>query len=546
MPNKIKTQKHLINIIAETRDHHPNFILLLGAGASKTSGVKSSKEMVQDWREKYITLNEKGDEFLKKQSWYNRAEEYGALFETHFDQASQRREYIESCLKKAKPSWGYIYLVNLLRLNVFNTVFTTNFDDLMNEACYLFSNDVRPLVCAHDSSVRTLRITSQRPKIIKLHGDFLFDNIKNTVLEVDSLESNMREKFRQYAPEFGMIVVGYSGNDRSIMDNIDSLLRTETSFPHGIYWCVLNESDISERVQSLTRFPKFHIVIIGGFDELFAEINNSLELDLQSEMIDPYKALTLRLNALVEMVKIPEEPSKIHPVIKKDIEKLSDKIKTQTSDKNATPQTGFENESTMPTPPFQLLAEVAFRNEQYEEAKQFAKSQIQVLPDDSVYRMATRLLMAKWDDSFANTLLDSIRKNPTLIEPVSSIAVDLISMKKYDLAIEVLNIGFENYKNWQAKPAYIEEFHKLNLFQIKVHKGESLTTDETIEIENIAKSENEMSKMGASILLGNYSNAIKIIQKYADPVMLEWPIIKLIPSRFNHEIDKIKSSVVKK
>ena len=55
------------------------------------------------------------------------------------------------------------------------------FDDLIIEACYLYSERMRPIVAAHDSVIQGVRVTSSRPKIIKLHGDFLYDNIKNTM-----------------------------------------------------------------------------------------------------------------------------------------------------------------------------------------------------------------------------------------------------------------------------------------------------------------------------------------------------------------------------
>ena len=114
-------QAHLINIIKGTKDHHPNFVLLLGAGASVKSGVKLSQEMISDWRNihfsQYAKSAETLDQYFKRFSWYETPEEYSYLFECIYDQPSQRREYIESCLKDATPSWGYIYLVNLIRRN---------------------------------------------------------------------------------------------------------------------------------------------------------------------------------------------------------------------------------------------------------------------------------------------------------------------------------------------------------------------------------------------------------------------------------------------
>ncbi|MCG9552664.1 SIR2 family protein [Vibrio sp. Isolate32] len=299
MSQIFKPQKHLINILKNTQNHHPNFTLFLGAGASVTSKVKPAGELIKEWRQAYSDMYDCESEKLEDQYWYGKHQEYSVLFEKLYDQPSQRREFIETCIDNAKPSWGYIYLVNLLKNKHFNTIFTTNFDDLVNEACYTFSDSLRPIVCAHDSSINSVRLTSERPKIIKLHGDFLFDNIKNTVRELESLESNMREKFKQYASEFGLIVVGYAGNDRSVMDTLNTLLFTGEHFPHGVYWCVREDTkfeDLSEPLKALSRFPNFHLVKIDGFDEFFAQIHQALDCDLQQEVSDPYNALVKKLN----------------------------------------------------------------------------------------------------------------------------------------------------------------------------------------------------------------------------------------------------------
>ncbi|MFS1930543.1 SIR2 family protein [Vibrio cyclitrophicus] len=299
MSQVFKPQKHLINILKNTQNHHPNFTLFLGAGASVTSKVKPAGKLIEEWRQAYSDMYDDESEKLEEQYWYGKHQEYSVLFEKLYDQPSQRREFIETCIDDAKPSWGYIYLVNLLKNKHFNTIFTTNFDDLVNEACYTFSDSLRPIVCAHDSSINSVRLTSERPKIIKLHGDFLFDNIKNTVRELESLESNMREKFKQYASEFGLIVVGYAGNDRSVMDTLNTLLFTGEHFPHGVYWCVREGTvfdDLSEPLKALSRFPNFHLVKIDGFDEFFAQIHQALDCDLQQEVSDPYNALVKKLN----------------------------------------------------------------------------------------------------------------------------------------------------------------------------------------------------------------------------------------------------------
>src|SRR5262249_27380890 len=149
-----------------------------------------------------------------------------------------------------QPSLGYAYLIRLIEKHFFNTVFTTNFDDLLNEAFHQFS-DERPIVCAHDSSIMSVTVTSKRPKIVKLHGDYLFDDIKSTVRETESLEENTKSKFTEFAKDHGLVVVGYSGHDRSVMDVLHALLKRDEYLKHGIYWCLRPGDTVSEELTKL-------------------------------------------------------------------------------------------------------------------------------------------------------------------------------------------------------------------------------------------------------------------------------------------------------
>src|ERR1700744_1728626 len=93
--SKPRPSAHLINILRDTRAHHPNFVLFMGAGASVTSGVPSAGALGGEWREKFRTCYEKQGIKLESQPWYNNSEEYSRLFEILYDQQSQRREFIE-------------------------------------------------------------------------------------------------------------------------------------------------------------------------------------------------------------------------------------------------------------------------------------------------------------------------------------------------------------------------------------------------------------------------------------------------------------------
>lgn len=310
---------HLITQILNRNEDVPNYALLLGAGASVTSGVKSAQDMILDWRsEQYerIETDKSLDDWIGEQFWYGHDDEYSILFEMMYDQPSQRRVFIEECVKPAHPTWGYVYLSNLLANKIFNVVLTTNFDDLVNEACYLYSEGVRPMVAAHDSAVSNVRLISARPKIIKLHGDFMYDNIKNSVRESETLEANTQQKFKQIAQEYGLVVIGYGGRDRSVVDTLDLLLRDEEYFEHGVYWCMRRGETPSNRLKVLLRRDRVYPVVLDGFDEFMADLHNKAQLKLPDSLARPFRVAHDRAQLFVKS----SSSLKRHPVISRDID----------------------------------------------------------------------------------------------------------------------------------------------------------------------------------------------------------------------------------
>ena len=303
-------QSQVVRIIAE-RDRLA-FALFLGAGASKSAGVDLASEMIEEWRRLAHCDHGGGIDFetwCQKQKWYKKPDEYSRLFELVYLDPPSRQKYIESKIKDAFPSWGYLYLANIVQHGRFNVIFTTNFDDLINEALTIFLG-YNPIVCAADSDVATINITSERAKIIKLHGDYLFESIKNTEEELRRLTENMERKFKEFATLCGFVVIGYAGCDESIMRVFEEMLKEPRTFPHGIYWGVRPGSEVGPRVEqlSIAHSRRFHLFTCPGFDDFMARLhdvsgakknNRAQPLDLPGTIVDPFKTLKARYERLL-------------------------------------------------------------------------------------------------------------------------------------------------------------------------------------------------------------------------------------------------------
>lgn len=234
----------------------------LGAGASAASGIPTGYAMIWDFkaqifcRENNLSKREidtadpvwinRIDAFFRKTSLLppdGDPSEYAAAFEAVYPQPQHRRQYIDDAISKGRPCFGHKVLGSLIAARKVDCAFTTNFDPLVEESAHsanallLVADQARPTVAAIDSADRALRCLNESdwPLVAKLHGDYQSVAIKNTGSELKEQDARMRQVLVETGKRFGMIVVGYSGRDASIMKALQSVLEAPSPFPNGLY-----------------------------------------------------------------------------------------------------------------------------------------------------------------------------------------------------------------------------------------------------------------------------------------------------------------------
>jgi tetratricopeptide (TPR) repeat protein len=188
----------------------------------------------------------------------------------------------------------------------------------------------------------------------------------------------MRDKFMQFAREYGLVVIGYGGNDRSIMDILDTILKSDGYFPNGLYWCKRKGDKASKKLERLMRRDNAYWVEIEGLDEFTAELHDELGIRLPDTVCDPFKATTERLNRFIS----PEEEIK-NPIISKDIAELEEQVKK------------FESkEDSDRLVPYALLGAMKLSGHNYEDAlTYFEKALIQKSGD---FYIMERMIISYW------------------------------------------------------------------------------------------------------------------------------------------------------
>lgn len=201
---------------------------------------------------------------------------YAWVMQNYFRTDDDRQSEFEKRIQGVDPKFGYAILAELLTTDPgarTNVVLTVNFDDLVADALYLYTQK-KPRVLAHDALMGYgLGSASHRPLIIKLHGDAMLPNQKHTEEQTACLPEGAVSVLESISRTRGLIFAGYSGNDRSI---IGALNKISDGFPHGVYWVGQNLPD-SELAQWLSD-SKAVWVRHRDFDQLMLLLRGAFEL----------------------------------------------------------------------------------------------------------------------------------------------------------------------------------------------------------------------------------------------------------------------------
>lgn len=284
MANNIKakeiTQQKIIRLLKDSHEKNSSihFGFILGSGASVQSGIKSGSELAQIWYEqiKEDTKEEEFDSWKKEKKAIdetNLAESYTKIFAKRFEVDFRAGyEELQRYMDKAEPSIGYSFLAQFLSKTSHKFVITTNFDTMVEDALFGLK-EAKPLVLGHELLSKYINPTSPtRPTIIKIHRDFLLDPY-NTDDEIKELDAQWQESLKPLLKEHSMIVIGYGGNDDSLMNYLNNI---EDRKP--IYWCFRgNKSKLSSKITSILTEKDF-IVEIQGFDKFMLLLNDRLDL----------------------------------------------------------------------------------------------------------------------------------------------------------------------------------------------------------------------------------------------------------------------------
>ncbi|QEM03493.1 hypothetical protein DIU31_008165 [Mucilaginibacter rubeus] len=296
---------------------------LFGAGSSVSAGVPSAYDLTWDFKRRIYCaeqsyplhlFNNLTDHGIREQiqSYFdaqgscpplNSSEEYSYYFERAFSSARDRSEYIAQQTTGMQLTYGHKIMGILLKNQYINLIFTTNFDKAFEN---IASNQFQKLEHWYsadldngDNGIKYFQ-SGKRPLIVKLHGDYFSDNIKNTSQELQSQDERLRDILSVSLDTNGLCVMGYSGRDKSIMNVLNEAVKKSTTFSNGLFWFSRAGSTPLPEVLQLVENAKANgkqaeVVEIETFDTAWGDIIKGFD-NLPAEDLEKLNESYLRIS----------------------------------------------------------------------------------------------------------------------------------------------------------------------------------------------------------------------------------------------------------
>ncbi|WP_051882337.1 SIR2 family NAD-dependent protein deacylase [Parvularcula oceani] len=272
---------------------------LLGAGASRSAGIKTGWDMIWDFK-RSIFRSQKGvresalpdnndprtrriiQRYFDDQGNYpvlDDPSEYAAYFEAAYHDERDRRRYIDEAVSSATPTHGHKVLAALMEKALCDIVWTTNFDRLVEDAAAARFKTTGRLSHGdlnNPSTVLDAISESNWPVYGKLHGDFQSRRLKNTAEELRSQDRTLRRALVDACRTRGLALIGYSGRDASVMEALREAIDAG-GLSQGLYWFTRGDGEVFGPVTELLHYARQNdvdarLVEAQGFDEAMSEL----------------------------------------------------------------------------------------------------------------------------------------------------------------------------------------------------------------------------------------------------------------------------------
>ena len=307
------------------------FALLLGSGISANSGVPTGWDVTLDLISRLAVLRGQnaGENPI---SWYRGHAggdpDYSALLTELAPSPSDRRNLLQPYFEPTEderveglklPTKAHNAMARLVAGGFVKVVVTTNFDRLLEAA--LTEAGVQPNVISSPvHAAGALPIAHSKCTVIKVHGDYLSPDLKNTAKELDHYDLKIDRLLDEVFDQYGLVVCGWSGRWDTALRN--AVLRSP-SRRFATYW--LHREPPAPKAQELLNHRDAIAVPIQDADTAFESLAD--KVDALVDAIDQRPQDTaLAVAQLKRYLPDPVHRIKLHDLVTAEVDSAIDRV----------------------------------------------------------------------------------------------------------------------------------------------------------------------------------------------------------------------------
>lgn len=216
----------MVRLAASAIPGERKYVLFAGAGVSKDAGIPTSWDLMMKTASLlYISENEGVNPDLDRnqiEGWFLQSDyakmEYAELMDILYPNSPDQQSFLKEYLNGHSIGESHRGIAELARRNIIRTIITTNFDHCIEKALEEKKLDVQVISTDADLEDSEPLIHCKSIRIYKPHGDLGRGKLKNTQKDLEKLSPGIEEELIRVLSEHGVIVLGYSGRDKSIQN----------------------------------------------------------------------------------------------------------------------------------------------------------------------------------------------------------------------------------------------------------------------------------------------------------------------------------------
>ncbi len=255
------------------------YALLLGSGISRSAHIPTGWEVETNLIKQLAVstkemINTDAHQWFKEK--YEKDASYSLLLEELVKTPTERVQLMkqffeptddEKSLGWKQPTKAHKAIAKLAKASYIRVVLTTNFDRLLEQAFEM--EGITPQVISCEAAIfqATPLAHCQIPTIVKINGDYIDCQFRNTSEELDEYPPVMKQYLKRIFEDYGLITCGWSGEwDKGLI----RIISEATVSRYNSFFATVGAA--KEVIQDLSRSRNGELLPINGADGMFSEL----------------------------------------------------------------------------------------------------------------------------------------------------------------------------------------------------------------------------------------------------------------------------------